>query len=61
MARSFNLQFQARMINQSPEEGTKKTLTYSRVLHLSHVIDPDIPQWSGDPPVEFETVQSMPK
>jgi hypothetical protein len=32
---------------------------YSRVIHLSHVIDTDIPHWQGDPPVEFETVAQL--
>ncbi len=36
--------------------GGKKTITYSRVVDLSHVIDTNIPLWPGDPPVEFETV-----
>ena len=43
------------------ECGHQKTIAYSRVLHLSHVIDPSIPQWPGDPPVEFETVASLEK
>jgi kynurenine formamidase len=29
-------------------------VTYSRVVELSHVIDPSIPLWPGDPPVLFE-------
>ncbi len=33
----------------------------SSVIHLSHIIDPDIPQWQGDPPVEFETVAELEK
>ncbi|MBD1922654.1 cyclase family protein [Microcoleus sp. FACHB-831] len=40
---------------------SQKTITYSRVVHLSHVIDPNIPQWPGDPPVEFETVAELDK
>jgi kynurenine formamidase/alkylation response protein AidB-like acyl-CoA dehydrogenase len=36
-------------------------ISYSRVIHLSHVINPDIPQWQGDPPVEFETVAELHK
>ncbi len=35
------------------------TITIRRVVHLSHVIDPEIPQWPGDPPVEFETVAEL--
>nr|WP_199315544.1 cyclase family protein [Planktothrix sp. FACHB-1355] len=38
-----------------------KTITYSQVIHLSHVIDIDIPQWPGDPPVEFEIVAELEK
>ncbi len=40
---------------------TMKTITYSRVIDLSHVIDTNIPVWPGDPPVEFETVADMEK
>lgn len=35
-------------------------ITYSRVIHLSHIIDRRIPQWPGDPPVEFTTVAEIP-
>jgi len=35
-------------------------ITYSRVIHLSHVIDRHIPQWPGDPPVEFTNVAKIP-
>ncbi len=38
-----------------------RTITIKRVLHLSHVISPNIPQWPGDPAVEFETVASLEK
>ncbi|GAX42460.1 cyclase family protein [Tolypothrix sp. NIES-4075] len=34
---------------------------YSRIIHLSHTIDTDIPQWQGDPPVEFDTVAKLEK
>ncbi|MBW4571328.1 MAG: cyclase family protein [Tolypothrix carrinoi HA7290-LM1] len=34
---------------------------YSRIIHLSHIIDTDIPQWQGDPPVEFDTVAEIDK
>jgi kynurenine formamidase len=37
----------------------QNSITYTRVIHLSHVIDIDIPQWSGDPTVEFETVAEL--
>ena len=35
------------------------TITIRRVVHLSHVIEPEIPQWPGDPAVEFETVAEL--
>lgn len=34
-------------------------ITYSRAIHLSHIIDSYIPQWQGDPPVEFEIVAEL--
>jgi kynurenine formamidase len=37
----------------------QNSITYTSVIHLSHVIDIDIPQWSGDPTVEFETVAEL--
>ncbi|MES1023635.1 cyclase family protein [Gloeocapsa sp. BRSZ] len=37
----------------------RQNISYSQVIHLSHVIHPDIPQWLGDPPVEFETVAEL--
>lgn len=37
------------------------TLTIRHVVHLSHVIDPKIPLWPGDPPIEFETVAELKK
>lgn len=36
-------------------------IAYSRVIHLSHIIDTAIPQWPGDPPVEFTTVAKLPQ
>jgi kynurenine formamidase/alkylation response protein AidB-like acyl-CoA dehydrogenase len=33
----------------------------SSVIHLSHIIDTDIPQWQGDPPVEFNPVAELEK
>ncbi|MCX6365043.1 MAG: cyclase family protein [Actinobacteria bacterium] len=38
-----------------------KTITYSRVIDLQHVISPDIPLWPGDPKVVFKTVATMEK
>jgi len=34
----------------------RHTITYTRVVHLSHVIAPDMPEWPGDPPLELDTV-----
>jgi kynurenine formamidase len=39
----------------------QNTITYSRIIHLSHIIDIDIPQWPGDPPVEITTVANIPQ
>jgi len=44
------------LLNSQPQQ---KVITYSRVIHLSHVITQQIPQWPGDPPVEFETVAQL--
>jgi kynurenine formamidase len=40
---------------------SKKTIAYSRVVDLSHPIDPKIPLWPGDPHVVFKTVATFPK
>ncbi|WP_414527237.1 cyclase family protein [Nodularia chucula] len=37
------------------------TITYSQVIHLSQIIDTNIPQWPGDPPVEFSSVAHIPE
>ncbi len=42
-----------------PETPTQKTIAYSRIIHLSHIIHPQIPQWPNDPPVEFEKVADV--
>jgi kynurenine formamidase len=39
--------------DRKPNAPINKTITYSRVVDLSHQIHPGIPQWPGDPPVEF--------
>ena len=36
-----------------------KTITYTRVVDLQHVISPDIPLWPGDPKIVFKTVATM--
>ncbi|WP_414548991.1 cyclase family protein [Anabaena sp. CCY 0017] len=40
-------------------EQNQNIISYSRVIHLSHIIDRDIPQWPGDPLVEFATVANI--
>ena len=40
---------------------TQNTINYSRVIHLSHIIDRDIPQWPDDPAVEFTPVANIPQ
>ncbi|MGA9379609.1 MAG: cyclase family protein, partial [Phormidium sp.] len=47
-----------RLIN---EKTAQKTIKYSHVIHLSHIIDTNIPQWPGDPTVELETVAELAK
>jgi kynurenine formamidase len=38
-----------------------KSITYTKIVDLSHVIDPNIPIWQNDPPVEFESVAELEK
>lgn len=40
---------------------TQKAITYTKVVYLSHVIHPGIPQWPGDPLVVFEPVAELDK
>jgi kynurenine formamidase len=54
------------MDNQSPNNPSTNsllplTLTIRRIVNLSHIIDPTIPLWPGDPSVEFETVAELDK
>ena len=46
-----------------PEHGqgapATKTITYSRIVNLSHTVHSGIPQWPGDPPVEFQEVATL--
>ncbi len=39
----------------------QKTITYSRVVDLSHIVSPKIPLWPGDPHVVFTVVATMAK
>ncbi|MBW4682886.1 MAG: cyclase family protein [Microcoleus vaginatus WJT46-NPBG5] len=43
------------------EKPAFSTINYSRVIHLSHGINPQIPQWPNDPPVEFEPAAELDK
>lgn len=45
----------------SADVPTPRTISYSRIVDLSHVIDPQIPLWPGDPKVRFKTVASFKK
>ena len=44
---------------EHPTHPTQKTIAYSQIIHLSQIIHPEIPQWPGDPPVEFEKVADL--
>lgn len=41
--------------------GKVHKITYSSIVDLSHVIDPNIPLWPGDPAIEFQTVATIDK
>ncbi len=45
--------------NNEPGSASPRSIIYSRVVDLSQKIHPDIPQWPGDPRVEFETVAQI--
>ena len=38
-----------------------KTINYSKIIDLTHIIDSNIPLWPGDPNMEFETVAEIDK
>ncbi len=40
-------------------EQSKRTISFRRVVDLTHPIKPGIPLWPGDPPVQFETTASL--
>jgi len=42
--------------NAEPES---KIISYRRLVDLSHVVHSGIPQWPGDPPVQFSTVSTI--
>ena len=37
----------------------RKSINYTHIVDLSHVIHSGIPQWPGDPPVEFDPVAQI--
>lgn len=37
----------------------EQIIRYRRVVHLSHVLAPGMPEWPGDPPLALETVASL--
>jgi kynurenine formamidase len=45
----------------SPAASGQKTVAYSRVVDLSHVVGTKIPLWPGDPKVVFSVVATMAK
>ena len=44
---------------QSPSRESGGQINFSRVVDLSHQIHEGMPQWPGDPAVEFETVADL--
>jgi kynurenine formamidase len=47
--------------SSSSSAAGQKTIAYSRVVDLSHVVSPKIPLWPGDPKVVFTVVATMAK
>jgi kynurenine formamidase len=47
--------------SSSAAPAAAKTIGYSHVVDLSHVISPQIPLWPGDPKVVFKVVATMKK
>ncbi|MFE1748587.1 cyclase family protein [Coleofasciculus sp. H7-2] len=45
----------------NPNSNNPKTITYTQIVDLSHIIDPNMPIWQNDPLVEFETVAELEK
>src|SRR5437899_481266 len=45
--------------SKSTGASSGRTIAYSHVLHLSHVISPSIPLWPRDPHVRFKVVATM--
>ena len=51
------------MVTQQHGDGPalSGSISFSRVVDLSWPVHPGIPQWPGDPDVEFEKVASLEK
>ena len=45
--------------DEIPISPLQRTITYRRVVDLSHGIHPGIPLWPGDPPVEIKTAAEL--
>ena len=45
--------------DENPVPSVQKTITYRRVVHLSHQIHTDIPRWPGDPPVQIKAAATL--
>jgi kynurenine formamidase len=43
----------------NPNPTSARTITYHRVIDLSHIIHPNIPLWPGDPQVRADTVATL--
>lgn len=43
----------------SIENGCGYSISYTRVVSLSHVLHPGMPQWPADPPLEYRTVARL--
>ena len=46
-------------IDDGPESSIRRTISYSRVVDLTHVIHPGIPCWPGDPPVGIRAAAAV--
>lgn len=44
---------------ENAEPSGSKSINYTRIIDLSQVIHSNVPQWPGDPPVQFTTVASI--
>ncbi|MDY6900267.1 MAG: cyclase family protein [Cyanobacteriota bacterium] len=51
----------ARLTRNSTPTENQRQISYSRAIHLSHIIDENIPLWAGDPSVKFKTVADWEK